>query len=480
MGKNLIGSMSTQELAKTMQAQVIGRNVMFSSLSTDTRTLQGGDAYLALRGEHFDGHDFCEVAASAGASTLIVERASTVAAAQLVVKDSHQALADIARFNRLRSQATVIALTGSQGKTTVKEMIGSILTKCGSTHITRTNLNNTIGVPLTLLQLEEGHKYAVIEMGANRAGEIAFSVEATQPDIALLTGASAAHVEGFGSLEGIVEAKGEILDGLSAEGIAVLNADDPHVQRWIDRSAHCRVVLFSGSESIASGSRREHQADFLARQIKTHGGQGVEFELATPSGSTIVSLHLLGEHNAINAAAAAAVAMEAGASLEQVRQGLEAVQPVRGRLVQLAGRNGSIVIDDTYNASPSSAMAAIDVLAQFAESKVLIVGDMKELGAESAKFHANVGAYAKGCCIDTLWACGEFAQETTNAFGPSALMFASQQALIRHCQQQTHRGVVYLVKGSRGARMENVVRGLLDERYSEATHEVELSTGRET
>ena len=450
--------MSTEELAQNLPAQLVGSDALFSGLSTDTRTLDRGDAYLALRGKHFDGHDFCHAAAGCGASALIVERACTADTTQLVVQDSHQALADIALLNRLRSQARMIALTGSQGKTTVKEMIGSVLVCCGSTLITRANLNNTIGVPLTLLRLESGHQYAVIEMGADRAGEIAFSVRATRPDIALLTGASPTHIEGFGSLEGIVEAKGEILDGLSANGVAVLNGNDRHVQCWIERSAHCRVVLFSAGGNHGG----KQQADYVADSIETRTGEGISFELQTPQGATRIRLGLLGEHNALNATAAAAVAMEAGATLDQIREGLTAVQPVQGRLVQITGRSGSIIIDDTYNASPSSFRAAIEVLAQFAAPRVLVAGDMKELGDEAEQSHAMVGAYAKRLGIDALWVTGEYAGVTARAFGESAREFADQRKLIRHCQQQARPGLVLLVKGSRGTKMEHVVNSLSD------------------
>ncbi len=448
----MIGSISIAELAEALKAELVGDDAVFSNLSIDSRTLKPGEAYLALRGERFDGHDFAAAAAEAGASALIVERKLELTTPQLVVADAHIAFGEIASLNRQRSKAKVVALTGSQGKTTVKEMIDGILSECGSSLATYANLNNTVGVPLTLLRIEAQHEYAVIEMGANKAGEIAFSANATRPDIALLTGASAAHVEGFGSLQGIVEAKGEIIDSLSAEGVAVLNADDDYVQRWIDRSSHCSTILFSG--------RNNPQADYRASNVETRRDAGVCFDLVTPQGETEISLNLLGEHNATNATAAAAVAMEAGATLAEVQTGLATVQPVKGRLVKLTGMHGSTLIDDTYNASPSSFKAAIDVLAQFDGRKILIAGDMKELGDESEASHAIVGGYAAERDIDELWVTGEFANVVAHAFGRTAKVFPTQQALIDYCLEQVKEDEVYLVKGSRGAQMDRVIDSL--------------------
>lgn len=459
----MIESVSIAELAEKLDAELIGDDAVFSNLSIDTRTLKPGEAYLALRGERFDGHDFTVAAVDAGASALVVENKVESAVPQLIVADTHIALGSIASLNRQTSSATVVALTGSQGKTTVKEMIASILAERAPTLATNANLNNTIGVPLTLLRIEDGHEYAVIEMGANRAGEIAFSANATQPDIALLTGASAAHVEGFGSLEGIVEAKGEILDSLSADGVAVLNADDDYVQRWIDRSSHCSVVQFSG--------RNNSGADYKASNVETRQGAGVCFDLSTPQGDIAINLSLLGEHNATNATAAAAVAMEAGATLDQIQKGLAAVKPVAGRLVQIVGKSGSTLIDDTYNASPSSFKAAIDVLAQFEGRKVLIVGDMKELGDESVASHEIVGSHARQRGIDELWVTGEFADTVAQSYGESAKVFRSQQSLIEFGREQISGDTVYLVKGSRGAQMDKVVAALSQEGRQEKSQE---------
>ena len=446
-------SMSFAELVAGLGATLLGGDNRFDSLSTDTRTLQPGDAYLALRGAHFDGHDFAAAAVEQGASGLIVERAVAAQLPQLVVPDSQLALGKIAALNRQRSRARVIALTGSQGKTTVKEMIRCILAECGTTLATRANLNNTIGVPSTLLRLDGSHRFAVIEIGANKAGEIAFSASLTRPDIALITGASPAHLEGFGSLQGIVEAKGEILDSLSDTGVAVLNADDRFVQRWLERSQPRPTVLFSGQ-----GNPR---ADYIASRVQTGKDRGVVFQLLTPQGEIDISLPLLGAHNATNATAAAAAAMVAGASLRPIQRGLAAVQPTPGRLMQRAGQAGALLIDDTYNASPASFQAAIDVLAQFDGRKVVIAGDMKELGTGSGTAHTRLGRHARQCGIDALWTTGDYAPLAAQSFGNGGRVFASQQELIAYCRQQLGAGDVCLVKGSRGAQMENVISSLV-------------------
>ena len=447
--EDVIESMTILELAREMNARVEGSDVEFSQLSTDSRSLKAGDAYLALEGERFDGHDFVKAAEVAGAGAAIVSRKVDAELPQLVVPDTHKALGAIARLNRMRSMATVIALTGSQGKTTVKEMLAAILSNKASTLATPANLNNTIGVPLTLLGLAREHEYAVIEMGANCAGEIAFSSQVTCPDIALITNASAAHVEGFGSLQGIVEAKGEILDSLTEEGIAVLNGDDPNVEQWIARSSHCRQILFSASGNKAMTYRAE--------DVSLNDKGQVSFRLSGPRGEVVIALQLLGVHNVANALAAAAVALEAGASLDDVRDGLAGLKPVPGRLVSMPGLGNSLLIDDTYNASPNSFFAAIDVLKWLPGRQVLVAGDMKELGDEAESSHFAVGEYARKAGIPELWVTGEYAEKMAAGFGSDAKIFPDQESLKNHCIEQADSDLVFLIKGSRGAHMEVVL-----------------------
>ncbi len=453
----MIGSMSLTALADRLDGQVIGADAEFSRLSTDTRAIKRGDAYLALVGERFDGNEFVNEAAAKGASAAIVSRDIEAGKmALLKVADTHTALGMIAHENRLRSQATVIALTGSQGKTTVKEMLAAILRHTGETLSTEANLNNTIGVPLTLLRLQAEHEFAVIEMGANSQGEIAYSVGLTNPDVVMITNASAAHIEGFGSLQGIVEAKGEILDGLAADGVAILNADDPNVGQWMRRASDKRIVQFALNTAGP-------QVAYRATSIRIGERGQVSFTLETPDGKADVQLQLLGVHNVRNAVAAAAAAMEAGASLADVVAGLSELAPVQGRMCLLRGVNDCCLIDDTYNASPSSFMAAIDVLNSFKEKKYLIAGDIKELGSESEQAHTAVGRYAAEANIDELWGVGEFTRHTVAAYGNRGRHFENQEELIAACRAQASNEIAFLIKGSRGAQMDLVVQAMLGE-----------------
>jgi len=352
-------------------------------------------------------------------------------------------------------------LTGSQGKTTVKEMLAAILSCAAPTLYTQANLNNTIGVPLTLLRLDNTHRFAVLEMGANAAGEIAFSVAAALPHIALITNASDAHVEGFGSLAGIVSAKGEILDALGSEGVAILNADDPSVNEWVTRADSSHIVLFGFDNE-------DGRASYYGKQIQQAENGRVAFTLHSPLGSVEIKLQMLGKHNIVNAVAAAAAAIEAGASLEQVQQGLSSVMPVKGRLSPLSGACNSRLIDDSYNASPSSFRAAIDVLMSCKGKKVLLAGDMKELGPDESAAHADVGRYAREAGVDELLAVGDLSKRTVEAFGAEGRHFNNQEALIAACHGMANEHVTFLVKGSRGARMDQVVSALSEENVQSA------------
>jgi len=436
-------------LAERLGGKRFGVDVEVSMLSTDTRTLKKGDAYLALVGENFNGNKFVNDAFSKGAVAAIISESGLENSQPLIqVKDTHIALGKIASLSRQKSIAKVIALTGSQGKTTVKEMIGAILDCEGETLITQANLNNTIGVPLTLLQINESHKYAVIEMGADCHGEIEFSATITMPDVALLTNASAAHIEGFGSLQGIVQAKGEIIDPTPEGASIILNADDPYVDQWIQRAGNRNVLSFSEGNS---------SADCYAKNIEVAEKGVTSFVLHTPQGEERIGLKVLGRHNVINATAAALAAQTIGASLASIKKGLESLDPVRHRLNPIVGLRDCCVVDDTYNASPNSFKAAIDVLISFPEKKVLVVGDMKELGTEAEDSHRQVGAYAADAGVEDLWAVGELSKYTAEGFGPNSKLFDSMQELISACKSAADHDVVFLIKGSRGAHMEEVV-----------------------
>lgn len=449
----MIGTLSLATLAKELAGELTGTDVEFAQLSTDTRALGPGSVYLALRGERFDGNNFIEQARAAGAIAAIVHGALESSLPLLHVVDTHVALGKIAGMNRSRSQARVIALTGSQGKTTVKEMTGAILNSQAPTLVTEANLNNTIGVPLTLLKLQQEHEYAVIEMGANQAGEIAFSVAVAQPDLALITNASAAHIEGFGSLAGIVTAKGEIIDGLKPGGTLVLNADDANCAQWQRRAGKRRTVLFSRDNA-------DNKARYFSR-ANTIDKQGrAAFTLVTPQGEREIAMRMLGKHNITNAIAAATAALEVGASLDSVVTGLSSVAPVKGRLLPLAGIGGSHLIDDSYNASPSSFNAAIDVLMSHDGLRYLIAGDMRELGSEADSAHSAVGAYAKQAGVDRLLAVGDQCRLMVKAFGAGAQHYATQAALIEACRDLASDDTTFLIKGSRGSTMDIVVKAM--------------------
>ncbi len=445
-------SLSLSLIAASLDGELLSNDATFSSVSTDSRSLQANSLYVALKGERFDGHDFVAQAQDAGASGAVVSKKIHTTLPLLLVEDTHAALAKIGQINRNNSAATVAALTGSQGKTTVKEMAGAILSLTGSTLITEKNLNNTIGVPLTLLRLND-EKFAVIEMGANGRGEIDFSARAASPDVVLITKASAAHIEGFGSLQGIVDAKGEIIDHVRQGGVVILNADDPNVEQWKARASGKRCVFFGLDQS--SG------AEYCASAIDIAKNGQVNFTLNTPKGSMPVSLKLFGKHNIMNALAASALALEAGASLNDVSKGLAKLEPIKGRLKQLVGLRGSMILDDTYNASPDSFFSAIDVLMTFPGEKIVVAGDMKELGEESIESHKAVGSYAKKAGVSSLWATGEMSKLTVTSFGAEGAYFESQSELVDACKDIADSRIVFLIKGSRGAQMDVVVNQLV-------------------
>ncbi|MES3007808.1 MAG: UDP-N-acetylmuramoyl-tripeptide--D-alanyl-D-alanine ligase [Pseudomonadota bacterium] len=447
----MIKSMSLSALSSITKGRLSGPDVSFQRVSTDTRTLRAGDLYVALVGESFDGNEFTKQAFEKGACGAVVNEIVEGGKPQLRVADTTIALGEIARLNRLQSQARVVAVTGSQGKTTVKEMIGCILGVNYPVLITKANFNNHVGVPLTLLELDSTHQRAVIELGASGPGEIAYTVKMALPQVAVITNAAATHIEGFGDLQGVVKTKGEIIDGLPADGVAVLNADDANLQAWIERAAGRRVMTFGMNQSTA---------DYFATQIRGAAGKGSAFTLETPSGSVAISLALLGLHNVVNAVAAAAASMAAGCTLEEVKAGLERVRAVPGRMNIMPGIGGAVLIDDSYNASPSSFHAAIDALAVHTGHRVLVVGDMAELGPQSESAHAEIGEYARAQGIDDLWSVGKLSALASSSFGRSGRHFDSQQALIEQARAVFQPGVIALVKGSRSAAMDKVVEQL--------------------
>jgi len=340
------------------------------------------------------------------------------------------------------------AVTGSNGKTTTKEMIAAILSRRGAVLATRGNLNNDIGVPLTLLRLRDEHRFAVIEMGANHAGEIAYLTGLARPDVAVITNAAAAHLEGFGSLEGVGRAKGEIFAGLRTGGVAVINADDAMAPLWFELAGDAQVRRFA----------LDADAEVRGQWRAEHGGG--HLKLTTPAGETHIHLPLAGRHNAMNALAAAAVTEALGAGLDDIRAGLESLVPVHGRLERIAGVGGMHIIDDTYNANPASLAAALDVLTGEEGSRWLVLGDMGELGQDGARLHAEAGALARAAGVERLLALGELTREAVQAFGAGAEHFADVETLVAVLRRDWPGLGTVLVKGSRSMHMERVIEAL--------------------
>ncbi len=439
--------MRLHEAAEALGARWAGEDVMLQGLSTDTRRLQAGQLFVALHGPHFNGHDYLVEAKAKGAAACMVEKPVANCPA-LIVGDTRLALGQLARAWRRHFAMPLVAVTGSNGKTTVKEMLASIFAQQGEVLATRGNLNNDIGVPLTLLDLDSSHASAVIEMGANHAGEIAYLTALAEPDVAVITNAAAAHLEGFGTLEGVANAKGEIFQGLSEDGTAIINADDAFASLWRDLSEDKKVLSFG----------LQNPADFTAQWQA--GDRGSQIHVSTPEGKVKLHLALLGEHNVMNALAAIAAAQAVGVKLKTIKAGLEAMRPVAGRLQLKAGFHGSRIIDDTYNANPASLAAAIEVLTGFEGKHVLVLGDMGELGNETEALHAEAGRLARTHGVDRLYTVGPMAAAAASAFGKEAKQCDSHESVSQALQQELAADVTVLVKGSRLSQMERVVQML--------------------
>ena len=439
-------------------------DVSFRGIGTDTRTLASGNLFVALSGKHFDGHDFLGQAAGKGAVAAVVERARLDRVAEpplpvMAVEDTRRALGELALAWREGFDIPLLAVTGSNGKTTVKEMLAGILGRAGQVLATRGNLNNDIGVPLTLFRLDAGHDYAVIEMGANHPGEIARLTRIARPTVALITQAGPAHLEGFGSIDGVARAKGEIFQGLHDDGVAVINADDPHAGLWRELAAGRRQLSF-GFDATADVHASEPETGLQ----DTPAGERLVtvFDLHLPHDELRVHLPLAGRHNVTNAACAAAAALAAGATAEQVRQGLEAMQPVPGRLQLQPGPRGARLVDDTYNANPASLRAGIEAVTTLPGETWLVLGDMGELGDDSEALHAMAGRQARALGVRRLFTLGEKSRHAAAAFGRGAAHCETADDLVAGLAPQLRGGVNVLIKGSRGMHMEDVIQALAE------------------
>ena len=439
------------EVADALDGRLVSADSRFNGVSIDSRAISKGQLFIALTGPRFDGHDYLnEVAAKGEVAALVEREVPESALPQLVVKDARVALGQLGALNRAGYAKPVAAITGSSGKTTVKEMLACILRTRGPVLATKGNLNNDLGVPLTLLELTREHTSAVIELGASRIGEIAYTVAMTKPHVVVLNNAGTAHVGEFGGPDKIVEAKGEIIEGLAADGIAVLNLDDKAFAIWHARAAGRQVLSFS---------LKNPEADFYASDLSLDARGCPRFTLHSPQGIEPVQINLLGTHNVANALAAAAAAHALGVSLFGIKTGLEAVQPVKGRAVAQVTSTGLRIIDDTYNANPTSMCAAVDILAAFSGRTVLVLGDIGELGEWAEQGHREVGAYAADK-VSALYAVGPLMAHAVAAFGHQARHFANQADLIKALRAEHETNTTILIKGSRSAAMENVVAAL--------------------
>lgn len=445
--------MRLAELAQVSGGRLIGDDAAFTSAAIDTRQLKTGELFVALPGSKTDGHGFVAQAAQGGAAGALVARAIESKLPQVVVGDVLLALQSYAAHQRARFAGPVLAVTGSNGKTTTKQMLAAILAESfGAEAVlyTEGNLNNHIGVPLTLLRLGAGHRAAVIELGANHAGEIAQLASIAKPLIGLVTLAGAAHLEGFGNIAGVAQAKGELFAALPANGTAVINADDQYADLWRGMAGHCQRLEFGFAAA----------AGFRAREIRDHNG-GQRFLLVTPNGEIEIRLPLLGRHNVQNALGAAAAAQAAGADLAQIARGLAAVRNVGGRLAPQTGLHGAAVVDDSYNANPTSMRASLEWLAAQSGRRWFAMGDMAELGIDAASWHRQIGEWARANGIERLFALGPLSQHAVRSFGAGARHFASHAELAGAIARELTAEVTVLVKGSRSAQMERVAQLLL-------------------
>jgi len=437
--------MSLAQAAAAVSGKVIGNNIEFTGVSTDTRKLQAGDLFVALAGPNFDGHEFVQQAAQAGAVAAMVSHEVANDLPQLEVDDTRLALGRLAANWRNQFTYPVVAVTGSNGKTTVKEMIASILEQSGAVCVTRGNLNNDIGVPLTLLGMKAEHRYAVIEMGMNHLGEIAYLSSLTRPTVALITNAAEAHLEGLGSVEKVAQAKGEIFRDADRDAIAILNADDAFFNYWKNEIGDRRYYSFG----------LDNKADFTAEYEADDNG--LKILMKCKEGVIEMKLALYGKHNVMNALAASAAAVAAGASLHDIKNGLEKLRSVAGRLEIKTGINGARVLDDTYNANPASVAAGLQVLREADGERILVLGDMAELGDAAGAIHARVGELARRVGADRVFGFGEFARQAVESFGKGGKHYSDRQKLIDDLRDCMNTGVTVLVKGSRKMKMEQVV-----------------------
>ena len=446
-------SLSLSELEMPLRGHLVGADVSFTRVSTDSRSVKGGDLFVALAGERFDAHEFVSDVEQAGAAAAVLSRDVDCALPHLRVADTEEALGRLGAVNRDQFDGPLIGITGSSGKTTVKNLVAGVLSQRGETLATEGNLNNEIGVPLTLLRLAPTTRFAVVEMGAGKPGDIAWLREIGKPTVSMVLNVMPAHLERMGSIEAIADTKGAIYDDLGSNGIAIINRDERWADEWQRRAGPAQVIDFA----------LQGDAAVTAKNIRLEDAAGLTFEAVTPAGAFAVRLNLPGAHNVANALAAIATGLACELSVDEIVAGLASVEPVSGRLSVRAGTGGVQVIDDCYNANPGSVKAAIELLAACNGRRVLLLGAMRELGPDSERLHREIGAHAAKAGLDALWGVGDELASTVEAFGEAGRWFGDHAAALEAISELCNSDTTVLVKGSRGARMELLLPALLGE-----------------
>ena len=450
-------------LADVLNTSFHGENRAVGNINTDTRTIKHTDVFLALRGPNFDAHEFVQQAHEKGAIAAIVERKVECDIPQFVVEDTRIALGVLGKAVMAKVAPKTIAITGSVGKTTVKQMCAAVLSRRGNVLATNGNYNNDIGVPLTLLRLNEAHEYAVIELGANHIGEIAYTADLVKPDVAVVCNVAPAHIEGFGSIEGVGQAKGEIFTGLKAQGVAVINCDSEFAPMWQQALGNeTSQVCFSMSE----------QRDIWVEDVKLDAKAHATFKLCTGEEHVELTLPLPGEHNVMNALICAALTMQLGASLSEVAEGIAQMHTPKGRVNLIEVNDMLTVVDDTYNANVRSVKAAIDLLKKLPGHHIFALGDMGELGDHAKDYHQDVGEYAQRQGVDELFTLGDLSRCSSNAFQGCGGNYSTREHLLQALEISLAKQIVHctvVIKGSRSSRMELLVSDLIDSRRREGT-----------
>lgn len=442
--------MKSSQLANIVHGTLVGADTEYKNISLDSRTVNAGDCFFAIKGEFFDGHDFIADVAKKNIAAAVIDHDMIAPIPLIKVNSTRDALIRLANFYRKNTHIPVAAITGSCGKTTVRALLENILKQKGDVLASKKSFNNDIGLPLTLLQLNAKHDFAVLEIGTNHPGEIAHLTEIAKPTIATVTLAAPVHIEYFKDVEDIAREKGAIFEGLTHDGIAVINADDAFAELWKKMSGSRRVITFGCSA----------KSDVSASNIQSNKNGQTTFILHFPTQNTKITLPLLGEHNVINALSAAAMAFGLNISIEKIKIGLESVAPEYGRLVEKKSSQGAIIIDDSYNANPLSVKAAIRLLTHRSSHSILVLGDMGELGNIAEKMHTEIGEFAKQQGVQQLFCYGKNTALTAKAFGGDAHHFDDQNTLVQSLKSILTKDATVLVKGSRSMKMEKIVEAL--------------------